>query len=244
VGVPSAFHVAECPDEVRSAWIGAADRLQELGARVDVIGPDVVSPEILQQSLASYYLLACAEASSNLARYDGVRYGCKASEALSETVDDSTLQDRLKEWSFLERQYSRTRSQGFGPEVVRRVICGTYVLSSDKFHTHYEAAATIRAILAQQLRRALEACSCLLVPTALSPPPLLQHAVDPTSMIANDVMTVAASLAGLPSVAMPCGPKAPPAGARPSLQLIGPRLGEGEILRAALALERSFADCE
>jgi aspartyl-tRNA(Asn)/glutamyl-tRNA(Gln) amidotransferase subunit A len=227
---------------VRSVWIQTADRLKELGACVTVVGSDAISPEVLQQSLASYYLLACAEASSNLARYDGVRYGCRASATTRETAADGKLHDdRLKEWSFLERQFSQTRSRGFGPEVKRRVICGTYVLSSDKFHTHYEAAATIRAILARQLHRALEVYDCLLVPTALSPPVSLQHSVDPTSMIANDVMTVAVSLAGLPSVAMPCGPTASSTLARPSFQLIGPRLGEGKILQAALALERSFA---
>jgi aspartyl-tRNA(Asn)/glutamyl-tRNA(Gln) amidotransferase subunit A len=234
VGVPSAFHVTECPDRIRSCWMRTADHLQRLGAHVATVGSEMISPEVLQQSLASYYLLACAEASSNLARYDGVRYGVQAPDAT-----DSRVPDRMEEWSVLEHDYAHTRSYGFGHEVIRRIICGTFVLSSDQFHSHYEAAATLRAVLTQQMHQALEECDMLLVPTALSPPVRLESSVDPTSMMANDIMTVAVSLAGLPSIAIPRGPEDSNNLVRPSLQLVGPRLGEHKILRAALALEQS-----
>jgi aspartyl-tRNA(Asn)/glutamyl-tRNA(Gln) amidotransferase subunit A len=161
---------------------------------------------------------------------------------MDDSVDDYLLHDELEDWSYLERQFSRTRSAGLGQEVIRRIICGTYVLSSDRLHSHYEAAATVRAILTQQLHQALEAYDCLLIPTTISPPVSLQRPVDPTSIMANDIMTVAVSLAGLPSIAIPSVPVPTSMMVRPSFQLIGPRRGENKILRAALALEGNYRD--
>jgi aspartyl-tRNA(Asn)/glutamyl-tRNA(Gln) amidotransferase subunit A len=151
------------------------------------------------QSSAAYYDLVSAEASSNLSRYDGFRYGVGLNE---ETA--ARLGDLDSDLTPLERQYSATRMQGFGTEVARRILCGTSVLSSDKFHTQYEAAAKLRAVLSQQLRSALEKVDLLLIPTALSSPCSLDRdRLDSTEMFANDVMTVPASLAGLPSVSIP-----------------------------------------
>lgn len=247
VGIPAAFSVVECPEVVRAAWWQTAQELRDLGASVEEVSTHRVEPRLLRHSLAAYYLLACAEASSNLARYDGVRYGT----ALPAEEDfDSAVSVG---WSTLERRYAAVRSRYLGSEAQRRVLCGAAVLSSDRFHTHYEAAAHLRAALAQQLRNALEDCDVLLVPTAVTSPPSLSSptaATDPIAAAANDVMTVAASLAGLPSLALPCGPltlegqpkssSSAAALVRPSMQLIGgSRRGDAQVLRAALALEQN-----
>ena len=135
----------------------------------------------------------------------------------------------------LESVYSATRSQGFGTEVVRRILCGTSVLSSDRFHTHYEAAAKLRAVLTQQLRQALLDVDLLLIPTALSLPSTLDEMPDSTEMFANDVMTVPISLAGLPAVSVPV---ARDGYASIGLQLVGSRLDEKTILEVAKVIER------
>ncbi len=123
-----------------------------------------ISPLLVQGALAAYYVLVSAEASSNLSRYDGFRYGVAA----------PNVSDAGSGLTPLEQQYAATRTSGFGPEVARRVLCGTSVLSSDRFHTHYEAAAKLRSVLARQLHNALsEDVDAILIPTALSLPPRL-----------------------------------------------------------------------
>jgi len=230
VGVPSAFSVQECPAAISQAWSSVATQLQSLGAEVEVT--EIVSPSLVQKSLATYYVLASAEASSNLARYDGFRYGVAAEVDLwDEETNNLTV---------LERQYAATRTQGFGPEVQRRILCGTSVLSSDRFHTYYEAAAKLRARLTQEFHQALKKYDMLLFPTNIFPPVSLDREVDRTEMLANDVMTVPVSLAGLPAVSIPVTDED---GADdwfpfvPGLQLVGPRLGESKLLSTAVALE-------
>lgn len=234
VGIPSSFSVEECPPEIKEAWSRGAERLQNHGASIEIISTDQVSTELVQKALAAYYVLVSAEASSNLSRYDGFRYGVGLDE---ETA--ARLGDLDSDLTPLERQYSATRMQGFGTEVARRILCGTSVLSSDKFHTQYEAAAKLRATLSQQLRSALEQVDLLLIPTALSAPCSLDRdRLDSTEMFANDVMTVPASLAGLPSVSIPvslAGGGKHMAG----LQVMGPRLREDMILRAGQILEQA-----
>jgi aspartyl-tRNA(Asn)/glutamyl-tRNA(Gln) amidotransferase subunit A len=234
VGIPSSFSVEECPPEIKEAWSRGAERLQKHGASIETISTDQISTELVQKALAAYYVLVSAEASSNLSRYDGFRYGVGLD---LETA--ARLGDLDSDLTPLERQYSATRMQGFGTEVTRRILCGTSVLSSDKFHTQYEAAAKLRAVLSQQLRSALENVDLLLIPTALSPPCSLDRdRLDSTEMFANDVMTVPASLAGLPSVSIPVsltGDGKHMAG----LQLMGARLREDMILRAGQILEQA-----
>jgi aspartyl-tRNA(Asn)/glutamyl-tRNA(Gln) amidotransferase subunit A len=234
VGIPSSFSVEECPPEIKEAWSRGAERLQKHGASIEIISTDQISTELVQKALAAYYVLVSAEASSNLSRYDGFRYGVGLDE---ETA--ARLGDLDTDLTPLERQYSATRMQGFGTEVARRILCGTSVLSSDKFHTQYEAAAKLRAVLSQQLRSALEKVDLLLIPTALSQPCSLDRdRLDSTEMFANDVMTVPASLAGLPSVSIPVsltGDGTHMAG----LQVMGPRLREDLILRAGQILEQA-----
>ena len=227
VGIPQAFSVAECPESIRVAWSNGARCLRAHGASVETISTDAISPEMVRKSLAAYYVLACAEASSNLSRYDGVRYGPTASHTTESLTSDMTP---------LQTLYAATRSQGFGPEVVRRILCGTSVLSSDRFHTHYEAAAKLRAALTQQLHNALNQVDVLLFPTALMFSCSLDKLPDSTEMFANDVMTIPVSLAGLPAVSVPVVSDGHPGCI--GLQVVGSRLDEGTLLEVAKVVER------
>jgi aspartyl-tRNA(Asn)/glutamyl-tRNA(Gln) amidotransferase subunit A len=249
IGIPAAFSVAECPISVRDAWARGAEYLERQGASIETLSTDKLSPEILQRALAAYYVLVSAEASSNLARYDGFRYGV-AADAGGVLSQDTSPEQGGSDMSLLERQYAATRVQGLGKEVIRRVLCGTSVLSSDRFHTYYEAAAKLRAVLTRQLHESLNDVDLLLVPTALFPPPQIgsEGMMDATEMFANDVMTVPISLAGLPSVSVPVGRSVgadnEAAFFQHALQLVGPRHGEATMLRAAAVLEEVSKDSQ
>jgi len=169
-------------------------------------------------TIATYYLIATAEASSNLARYDGVRYGRRA-----EKIDDLT------------DLYEHSRSEGFGPEVKRRILLGTYVLSAGYYDAYYGKAQKVRTLIRRDFESAFERCDLLLTPT--SPETAFRLGAksgDPLAMYLSDVYTVSANLAGLPALSMPCGA----AGGLPvGLQLIGRPLGEAAILGAGDAFE-------
>ena len=224
VGIPSAFSLAELPPLIANAWSESAHHLQNSGgATLISISEARLSPELLKLALASYYVLVCAEASSNLSRYDGVRYGMDV-DLEFDTVTDDQLR-ALGDMTALEERISATRAHGFGEEVQRRVLAGTAILSSDRFHTHYEAAVLVRAQLSRALGSAFrtsrdnndgdktnEKVDVMLVPTALSLPCTLHprrgdetdgDKMDPTLAFANDVMTVPVSLGGLPSISVP-----------------------------------------
>lgn len=239
IGVPEAFSVKECNDRIRAHWSNALEHLEAQGAVIHMVDTTELSPQILQTSLAAYYVLVSAEASSNLARYDGFRYGAGANR-----------QDALDEWdkfssetsfSLLEHQFARARSKGLGPEVIRRILNGNAVLSSDRFHTYYEAAAKLRAALTHQMHASLENYDALLVPSSIvSPPPQIDKHMDSMDMYANDVMTVPASLAGLPAVSVPIrvGDDDNDTFAfQPAVQLIGSRMQEGKLLEIASHLQ-------
>ena len=233
IGVPSSFVVDECPAAIKESWSRGADLLHQHGASIESISADIISPELVQKALAAYYVLVSAEASSNLSRYDGFRYGVAADKENIEALKNLDLTP-------LERQYSAARMQGFGSEVVRRILCGTSVLSSDRFHTYYEAAAKLRAALSEQLRSSLDnQADLLLIPTALSSPVVFDGtAPDNTEMFANDIMTVPASLAGLPAVSVPVKSSGTTVEGVGGLQLIGQRLGEDVLLKVAQVLEK------
>jgi aspartyl-tRNA(Asn)/glutamyl-tRNA(Gln) amidotransferase subunit A len=237
IGIPAAFSVEEIPSAIREAWSRTAEALHQQGAVVKEISTSEISPKLVQNALAAYYVLVSAEASSNLSRYDGFRYGTSAQPGHNSAVSGLTP---------LEQQYSATRTQGFGTEVARRILCGTSVLSSDRFHSHYEAAAKLRAVLAHQLHTTLSTeVDALLVPTALSFPSRLdQEQVDSTEMFANDIMTIPASLAGLPVLSMPVEMD-PENGEetvfKAGMSLVGSRLMEGNILKIGKALEMATA---
>jgi aspartyl-tRNA(Asn)/glutamyl-tRNA(Gln) amidotransferase subunit A len=238
VGIPSSFSVEECPPFVKEAWQKSSEWLHHHGASVEIISTDFISADLVQKSVAAYYVLASAEASSNLARYDGFRYGMSLED--QDIIEASDLDS--SDLTPLELQFSATRMKGFGTEVARRILCGTSVLSSDRFHTQYEAAAKLRATLSQQLRSVLEEkVDVLLIPTTLSPPCSLHqehnNMMDSTGMFANDVMTVPVSLAGLPSVSVPVAAVAGEATYMAGMQIVGSRLGEDIVLRVGKVLE-------
>ena len=241
VGIPASFSVKECPEEIRECWSKAADSLHRQGAEIVQISTDSISPSLVKTALSAYYVLVSAEAMSNLSRYDGFRYGVAADLNNQDENDHATNKDN--DMTPVERQFSASRRKGFGPEVVRRILCGASVLSSDKFHTHYEAAAKLRAALAEEMSSVLEhQADVILIPTVLSPPPKLNdndkqttHGNN-TEMFANDAMTVPASLAGLPAISVPL----PLTGEETfwgGMQLISSRLKESVLLKSAKAIQ-------
>jgi len=235
IGIPSAFSLQETPPLIANAWSSAANTLQNVaGATLVPIPESVVSSEWIKLSCAAYYVLACAEASSNLSRYDGVRFGLDADLTKFANLDNTPEFEEcylpLSGMTALEEKISTTRVLGFGDEVQRRVLAGTSVLSSDRFHTHYEAAAVVRAKVSQSIERAFRSSASMnnnsevdnddsnddkvdvmLVPTALSFPCTLNpqlgdrmmEDMDPTAAFGNDVMTIPISLGGFPSISVP-----------------------------------------
>lgn len=193
VGLPEAFSMEEMSGRVRDAWQGGAERLMAQGMEVCHVSDDSLSADLIRQALAAYYVLVSAEAASNLSRYDGLRYGAEQTASINASAK-------------LEDVYADYRSQGFGREVMRRILCGTAVLSSDLHHTHYEAATQVRAAISNTLRSLLtdSGLDALLIPTSMTAePPTTTTPIDPTSMLANDILTVSVSLAGFPAISVP-----------------------------------------
>ncbi|MBJ20510.1 MAG: Asp-tRNA(Asn)/Glu-tRNA(Gln) amidotransferase subunit GatA [bacterium] len=214
IGLPREYFVEEGVDHGVLARVReAVAELEDAGARVDE-----VSLPHTEYTIATYYLIATAEASSNLARFDGVRYGRRADKA----------QD-------LADLYQRSRSEGFGAEVKRRILLGTYVLSAGYYDAYYAKAQRVRTLIRRDFDAAFANCDLILTPTAPETAFSLGAKVgDPLSMYLSDVYTVSANLAGLPALSMPCGQsKGMPVG----LQLIGKPLDEATILRAGHAFE-------
>jgi aspartyl-tRNA(Asn)/glutamyl-tRNA(Gln) amidotransferase subunit A len=214
IGLPREVREIEGADpEVLARVAEAVAELERAGAKVRE-----VSLPHTRFAIATYYLIATAEASSNLARYDGVRYGLRA-EAHS-----------------LGEMYRRTRSQGFGAEVKRRILLGTYVLSAGYYDAYYRKAMQVRTLLRRDFEEALQGCDVLATPTAPEVAfPLGAKTADPLRMYLSDVYTVSANLAGVPALSLPCGFAAQlPVG----LQLIGRPLAEGTLLRVADAYQR------
>ena len=252
IGIPSAFSLHESPSFVSSMWSQGVNLLKSKGATIIAIPESKVSSQWVKLSCAAYYVLACAEASSNLSRYDGLRYG---TDYKSATPPDKHSYSAFNDMTTLEQQISATRAYGFGEEVQRRVLAGTSVLSSNRFHTHYEAASMVRAKLSHSLENVFHhsddyGVDAVLVPTALSFPMVLDPKkgaeLDSTSTFANDVMTIPISLGGFPSVSVPFSNAAAGTDSLPTdaslnnnvvgLQLFGPRGSENCILKAARVL--------
>jgi aspartyl-tRNA(Asn)/glutamyl-tRNA(Gln) amidotransferase subunit A len=215
IGVPRALVNEGVDEEVRAAFEAAIETLARLGARL----VDVTLPHSAH-AIPVYYLIATAEASSNLARYDGVRYGFRAPAAT------------------LGEMYDRTRDQGFGDEVKRRILLGTYVLSAGYYDAYYLKAQQVRTLIRRDYDHALDAVDLVAMPTSPTPAFRLgERTSDPLQMYLADVFTVAANLAGLPSIAIPCGLTA--ARLPCSLQLTGRAMDEATVLRVADAFERN-----
>ena len=216
VGIPKEYRVDGMPEEIEALWQKGIDWLKDAGATI----VEVSLPHT-KYALPAYYIIAPAEASSNLARYDGVRYGIRDLPA------GSGLQD----------MYAATRADGFGPEVKRRIMIGTYVLSAGYYDAYYTQAQKIRTLIARDFEKAWETCDVLLTPTAPSAAFALgEKSSDPIAMYLNDVFTVPSSLAGLPAMSVPGG--LDKQGLPLGLQIIGKPLDEQGVLNAGLAIEQ------
>lgn len=215
IGIPKEYRVDNMPEEIDALWKQGVEWMRDAGAEI----VDVSLPHT-KYALPAYYIIAPAEASANLARYDGVRYG------LRETPDGANLQE----------MYAATRAAGFGDEVKRRIMIGTYVLSAGFYDAYFTQAAKIRTLIAQDFDRAWENCDYLLTPTAPSAAfGLGDLSDDPIGMYLNDVFTVPSSMAGLPAIAVPGGLNKQ--GLPLGLHVIGKALDEQGVMNAGLALE-------
>jgi aspartyl-tRNA(Asn)/glutamyl-tRNA(Gln) amidotransferase subunit A len=215
IGIPRDYFAEGMDSGVRDKVEKGIALLEKLGCEpVDIRMPHT------DYAIATYYILATAEASSNLARYDGVRYGLR--------IDDPTLLG----------MYRRTRGAGFGPEVKRRIVLGTYVLSAGYYDAYYLKGQKVRALIAQDFRDAFQKVDAIVTPTSPIPAfKLGEKTDDPLQMYLADIYTVTGSLAGVPGISVPCGKVC---GALPvGLQLFGPAFGESRILQLAHAFEQA-----
>jgi len=215
IGIPKEYRIEGVPEEIDRVWQQGIDWLRDAGAEI----VEVSLPHT-RYALPTYYIIAPAEASSNLARYDGVKYGQRV----------------MPETGGLADMYQATRSAGFGPEVKRRIMIGTYVLSAGFYDAYFNQAQKVRALIARDFERVWEECDLLLTPTAPSAAFALgEKSDDPIAMYLNDVFAVPASLAGLPAISVPAGLN--DQGLPLGLQIIGRALDEQGVLNAGLAFE-------
>ena len=216
IGVPKEFFAEGINEEVKKSLETAIEKYKELGAVVEECSLDIA-----KYSLATYYIVACAEASSNLGRFDGIRYGYRA-----------------KEFKDLRDLYKKSRSQGFGPEVKRRIILGTYVLSSGYYDAYYKKAQQVRTLVMNEFNKAFEKYDVILTPTS----PTVAFDIgsksdNPLEMYLADICTVSVNIAGLPGISVPCGVDSQ--GMPIGMQLIGNKFQEETILNAAYTYEQA-----
>jgi len=220
IGIPREYHMEGMPEEIEALWAKGREMLADAGAKI----VDISLPHT-KYALPAYYVIAPAEASSNLARYDGVRYGHRATLASGEGIND---------------MYEKTRAEGFGPEVQRRVMVGTYVLSAGFYDAYYNRARKVRTLIKKDFEDVyalgVDAILTPATPSAAFGLGEMQDA-DPVQMYLNDVFTVTVNLAGLPGVSVPAG--LDKQGLPLGLQLIGRPWEEGDLLNTAYALERA-----
>lgn len=216
IGIPKEFFAEGINKEVKEKLDEAIEKYKELGAEIEEFSLDIA-----EYALATYYIIACAEASSNLGRFDGIRYGY-----------------RTKNYENLKDIYINSRSEGFGAEVKRRIILGTYVLSSGYYDAYYKKAQQVRTLVKEKFNKAFEKYDVILTPTS----PTVAFEVgtrsnNPLEMYLADICTVSVNIAGLPGISVPCGvdSKGMPIG----MQLIGNRFEEGKILNAAYTYEQA-----
>ncbi|MFL2510640.1 MAG: Asp-tRNA(Asn)/Glu-tRNA(Gln) amidotransferase subunit GatA [Alphaproteobacteria bacterium] len=217
IGIPKEYSIEGTPDDVSRIWEDSIKILEKKGVKIKN-----VSLPHTKYALPTYYIIAPAEASSNLARYDGVKYGYRSSE-----IDS------------LDEMYENTRGEGFGKEVKRRILIGTYVLSAGYYDAYYLKAQKVRKLIANDFNEAFKECDLIVTPTAPSAAfPLNQEQDDPIKMYLNDVFTVPASLAGLPGISIPFGKDKNnlPLG----IQILGKHFDEQQVFNTALSLEKSY----
>ena len=219
LGVPAQYFAEGLDSEVKAAIEGGIERLRAAGAQIRKI-----SLPYTRYAIPAYYVIATAEASSNLARFDGVRYGLRAPQ--SDT---------------LATMYRRTRDVGFGAEVKRRILLGTYVLSHGYYDAYYRKAQQVRRLLADDFLRAFKEVDAILTPTAPTPAFRIgEKSDDPVAMYLADIYTVTASLAGICGVSVPCGKSRD--GLPIGMQILGRHFDEGTVFRVGRALENAIAD--
>jgi aspartyl-tRNA(Asn)/glutamyl-tRNA(Gln) amidotransferase subunit A len=215
IGVPEDYFGDGLDPEVREKVLTGISLLEKLGAkRIPLHMPHT------DYAIATYYIVATAEASSNLARYDGVRYGLR--------VPSTSLRE----------MYKKTRERGFGPEVKRRIMLGTYVLSAGYYDAYYLRAQKVRSLIARDFADAFQKVDAIVTPTAPTPAFRLgEKTADPLQMYLADIYTVTGSLAGVPGISVPCGKTK--AGLPIGMQIFGPHFEEGRVLQLARAFEKS-----
>ena len=220
IGIPKEYHMDGMPEEIETLWAKGREMMQDAGAELREI-----SLPHTKYALPAYYVIAPAEASSNLARYDGVRYGHRATLAQGDGITE---------------MYEKTRAEGFGAEVQRRVMIGTYVLSAGFYDAYYNRARKVRALIKRDFEQVFaDGVDAILTPATPSAAFGLGEMADadPVQMYLNDVFTVTVNLAGLPGVAVPAGLNKQ--GLPLGLQLIGRPWEEGDLLNCAYALEQA-----
>ncbi len=216
IGLPKEYFIKGMSPEVEAAVRSAAKEMEKLGAKV----VDISLPHS-SYAIAAYYVICPSEVSSNMARYDGIRYG-----------HTSDKQDNLIEY------YIRSRSGGFGPEVKRRIMIGTYALSAGYYDAYYRQAQKVRTLIRLDFEKAFQNVDCILAPVAPTPAfKIGAHTDDPVQMYLEDIFTAPINLAGLPGLSIPCG--ASKEGLPIGMQILGPQWGEETILRAGYAYEQA-----
>jgi aspartyl-tRNA(Asn)/glutamyl-tRNA(Gln) amidotransferase subunit A len=216
IGVPGEYFVEGMDPDVEKAVREAIDHFKRLGAEVMR-----VSLPHTEYAVAIYYIIATAEASSNLARYDGVKYGL-----------------RSKGYKDLMGMYSQTRAEGFGQEVKRRIILGTYVLSAGYYEAYYRKASQVRTLMRRDFEEVFQKVDVIITPTAPTPAFRIGDKVkDPLQMYLSDIYTIPVNLAGIPAISIPCGfsHENLPIG----LQIMGKHFDEGKLLRVAYTFEQN-----
>jgi aspartyl-tRNA(Asn)/glutamyl-tRNA(Gln) amidotransferase subunit A len=215
LGFPRTLFGKGLDDEVKTSVESVVDIYRDLGAEI----VDVELPNA-GYAIAVYYIIATAEASSNLARFDGVRYGFRAEDAPE-----------------LRQMYRKTRAEGFGPEVKRRIMLGTYVLSAGYYDAYYRKAQQVRTLIKNDFLKAFASCDAIITPTSPTPAFAIgEKTDDPLAMYLNDIYTVTANLAGIPGISVPCGLSSErlPIG----FQLLGPYWSEELLLNFAHSYEQ------
>lgn len=221
IGLPKEFFAEGLRPHVRHAVMRGVELLEKNGACIREISLPIAGHPAY--AIAAYYIVATAEASSNLSRYDGVKYGFRADDAES-----------------LIDMYVQTRSRGFGAEVKRRVMLGTYALSAGYYDAYYRKAQQVRTLIRRDFARAFETCDLIASPVSPTPAFKLGEKLrDPLQMYLSDIYTVSVNLAGIPGMSVPCGTS--PAGLPIGLQLLGDAFAEETILRAAAVVESESA---
>ena len=215
IGIPKEFYGEGINPEVKESLEQAIEKYKEMGAEIEEFSLDISN-----YALATYYIIACAEASSNLGRFDGIRYTYRSPEAKT-----------------LKEIYKKSRSEAFGPEVKRRIILGTYVLSSGYYDAYYKKAQQVRTLVKNEFNKAFEKYDVIITPTSPTVAfKLGEKSTNPMEMYLADICTVSVNIAGLPGISIPCGVNSE--GMPIGMQIIGNKFEEEKILKVAYAYEK------